>query len=261
MDFRAHITPVILCFNEEANIGRCLERLRWAQSVIVLDSGSNDATQKLARGFANVRWYERAFDDHARQCNHVLDHLPIQTEWVLFLDADYVLTDELIEELGALQPSPHIAGWEMQFRYCVQGRPLRAALYPPRVCLFRRARGRYRQEGHTQVLDVRGSIERLAGRIHHDDRKPDVVFAKTQRKYARMEARWVMGRPFAALGFSDRVRRCVLVAPWLVPLWALLVRGVIWDGRAGWIYAWQRLRAEVWIAREVLQLWWKGNRQ
>ena len=61
------ITPVILTYNEEPNLGRTLESLRWAPRVVVVDSGSTDATRAIAERFSNVAWFERRFDDFARQ--------------------------------------------------------------------------------------------------------------------------------------------------------------------------------------------------
>src|SRR5690348_1584101 len=100
----AHITPVILTYNEAPNIGRTLEALRWASAVVVVDSGSSDATTAIARRFPNVRIFERPFDDHATQWNFGISETGIATPWILALDADYVVPPELAEELRALEP-------------------------------------------------------------------------------------------------------------------------------------------------------------
>src|SRR6185295_4953185 len=94
------ITPLVLTFNESPNIGRALERLTWAKEVVVVDSFSTDDTLALARGFPNVRVVQRAFDSFADQCNFGLEQ--IQTPWVLSLDADYILSQELVRELTQL---------------------------------------------------------------------------------------------------------------------------------------------------------------
>ena len=85
----SQITPVILTYNESANIGRTLACLSWATRVIVLDSGSSDDTETTARTFGNVEWQQRPFDTHAAQCNFVLEQSGLNSAWVLFLDADY----------------------------------------------------------------------------------------------------------------------------------------------------------------------------
>lgn len=249
----AEIVPVILTWNEEANIGRVLEALRWAARVVVLDSGSSDATRAIAGGFANVDWQERAFDSHAGQCNYALDQLVGDAAWVLFMDADYVVTDALREEMAALRPSEEVSGYRIPFRYCVDGVALSGTLYPPRVALFRPGRGRYVQEGHAHLLKVPGAVLDLSAKMLHDDRKPRANFVATQRKYARLEAAWLRTQALAELSWANRVRRLIVIAPWLAPLMAYTLRGVWRDGRAGLKYVGERALAETLIARELLR--------
>lgn len=253
------VLPVILTRDEAPNIARTLDPLRWAPRVVVLDSGSTDATEAIARGFPNVDFRVRAFDSHAAQCNHALDELTGDAAWLLFLDADYVLTGALVDELRALSPPAGVAGYRAAFRYCVGGRPLRGALYPPRVVLFRRGAGRFVQRGHTQLLELQGEVRELAHPILHDDRKPWPRFMANQRRYAALEARWLAAQPLATLRWPQRARRMLVLAPWLAPLLAL-ARGAALDGRAGWRYAWERCVAESLIARELLALAVGGRR-
>src|SRR4051812_1092589 len=111
------ITPVILTYNEEANIARVLEKLRWASSIVLIDSGSTDRTQTIAKSFPNVVVVERQFDDHVTQWNYGLAQA--RTTWVLSLDADYVLSDTFTRELEHLVITSN--GYEARFRYCVGG--------------------------------------------------------------------------------------------------------------------------------------------
>src|SRR5512143_2622752 len=90
------ITPLILTWNEEANIARTLDKLRWAREVVVVDSGSTDGTRAICESFPNVRVVVRPFDSHAAQWNFGLKETGIVSDWVLALDADYVLTDDLV---------------------------------------------------------------------------------------------------------------------------------------------------------------------
>lgn len=246
------VVPVILTWNEAPNIVRSLEGLRWAPRVVVLDSGSSDETEAMAHGFANVDFRVRDFDSHAAQCNHALDRLAGAAEWVLFLDADYVLTAASIAELAALQPTDRVVGYRAAFRYCIDGRPLRGALYPPRIVLFRRGRGRFVQRGHTQVLELDGEVCDLAEPILHDDRKAWPRFIANQRRYAALEATWLRTQRWSSLRWPDRLRRMLVIAPWAAPMVAL-ARGAILDGRAGWRYAGERFVAEWLIARELLR--------
>ena len=149
---------------------------------MVLDSFSTDETLDIARSFPQVRVVQRRFDDHTTQWNHGVDQ--VQTDWVLALDADYVLTPELIHELEALPASSLISAYFARFKYCVHGHPLRGSLYPPRPVLFQRSRCRYEEDGHTQLLRIDGSKQTLQGFIHHDDRKPISRWLWAQDRYA-----------------------------------------------------------------------------
>ena len=85
------ITPLILTYNEEANIERTLSGLKWARQIVVLDSNSTDQTASIVERFDNVRFVRRQFDNHTAQWNFGLAE--IQTPWVLTLDAEAVLRD------------------------------------------------------------------------------------------------------------------------------------------------------------------------
>ena len=253
----AEIVPVILTWNEAANIGRALAALRWAKRVVVLDSGSSDASRRIACEFANVDWQQRPFDSHAAQCNYALDQLVGDTAWVFFMDADYMVTEALREEMAGLTPADDVSGYRISFRYCVDGVPLTGTLYPPRVSLFRPERGRYVQEGHAHLLEVQGRVLDLSAPMWHDDRKPRARFIANQHKYAQLEAAWLRTQRFADLRWADRARRLIVIAPWLAPLLAYSVRGVWRDGRAGLKYIGERALAETLIARELLRTYTK----
>ena len=247
------ITPLILTWNEAPNIGRTLAGLRWAKRVVILDSGSTDETRRIAAGFSNVDWHHRAFDNHAAQCNYALDNLLSDCPWVLSMDADYQVTEAVVTELASLSIRAEVSGVRARFIYCMDGRPLRGGLYPPRVVLYRPSRAHYVQEGHTQIVQISGDVLDLASKLLHDDRKPVASFMRNQRRYAALEARWLWARPWLDLRWSDRARRMLVVAPWLAPMMVLLVRGGILDGRAGLRYAAERGYAETMVAWELIK--------
>lgn len=245
------ITPLVLTFNEAANIGRCLERLAWAPRVVVLDSGSTDETEAIARRFPNVDWHVREFDDHASQWNHGLGLA--RTPWVLTLDADYVLPADFAASV------PDAAGNDgtvdaafASFRYCIFGRPLRGSLYPPRAVFVRPDRCHYRQDGHTQVLEVAGRSIQLPVVIDHDDRKSIGRWLTSQVAYARLEARKLRKQPANTLSFPDRVRTTILLAPVGAFLHAWIGKGTIFNGWAGCYYALQRAAAELILSLTLL---------
>ena len=243
------ITPLILTYNEAPNIGRVLDRLTWADRVVVVDSGSTDGTLGVAARYPQAEVFHRPFDDHTAQWNFGLDH--IRTEWALTLDADYVLSEALVEELTSLDPAAPYDGYEARFTYCIGGKPLRGTLYPPRIVLFRARRGRYEQDGHTQRLLLGGPVGALRSPIYHDDRKPLRRWLDNQRAYAALEADKLLSTLPDRLGRVDRLRRRGWVVPLLTPLYCLLGKRLLLDGRPGLTYTLQRTYAEVLLALEL----------
>jgi glycosyltransferase involved in cell wall biosynthesis len=251
MDLAA-ITPVVITFNEAPNIERTLERLRWARRVVMVDSGSTDATLELAKRFANVDVVYRKFDSFAGQCNWALDSTGIDTEWVLSLDADYVLSDAFVPEVELLTPPPHVAGYRAAFTYCIDGEPLRGSLYPPVTVLYRKARARYRQDGHAHRVVIDGEVTTLRAKIMHDDRKPLSRWLSSQASYASQEATKILATPARELGWTDRVRLVPGLAPVAATFYASVVRGCVLDGKPGLAYIGQRAIAESLLMLELL---------
>ena len=242
---------LLLTYNEAPNIARTLDALRWARRIVIIDSGSTDATREIARAYANVEISTRPFDSHQAQWTFALSLCHADCDWILALDADHNLTTELCEELQSLRPANHLAGYRIGFRYCIQGRVLRDSLYPPVVALYRREGARYFQDGHTHRLVVDGLVADLQGRIHHDDRKPLADWLAAQVRYARLEAAHLMAKPRTELRKVDRLRRLAWPVPILILPYTLIVKRCILDGWPGWIYALQRTLAEIMLALEI----------
>lgn len=242
------ITPLILTYNEEINIRRTLDRLQWADRIVVVDSYSTDETLDIARSYSNVDIVRREFDTFANQCNFGLEH--VESEWVLSLDADYVCSEDLIEEISTLSVSPSVVGYSVNFVYCVFGNPLRGTLYPSRTVLYRRSKATYRQEGHGHHVQIDGTVRQLEAPMYHDDRKSLDVWLTNQRRYAQDEAKDLLSNPSSTL--TDRIRRTCILAPLLTPLYCLFGKGLILDGWNGWYYTLQRTYAELLLALEML---------
>ncbi len=241
------ITVVILTYNESPNIGRCLDQLVWVKRIIVVDSFSTDATLEIASRFPQVEIFQRAFDDHASQWNYGLSL--VRSEWVLSLDADYILGDEVSEEIRNAETRGESDVYEAKFKYCVFGKPLRSTLLPPRKVLFKSAKANYFNDGHTQQLAWDGPTVMLKGVIHHDDRKAFSRWYESQKKYAVLESNKLCKISFSDLNPQDKLRRMIFFAPIVVVLYCLLVKGMILDGFGGWFYVFQR-----WIAEALLSL-------
>jgi hypothetical protein len=245
------ITPLLLTLDEMPNLERTFASLAWANRIVVVDSGSRDGTREWLGRDSRVSLFERPFDSFAAQANFGVRETGIDTEWVLSLDADHVLSEELVAELATLDPDERTGAYSAKFVYVIHGRRLHGSLYPPRVVLARREKARFLQDGHAHRLVVEGRTERLRGSILHDDRKPRSRWLAEQVRYAAAEAGKLLGSPRSELSLQDRLRRVGFVAPWLVPLYCLTVKRGLFSGRAGWIYAGERAIAE-WLLTVAL---------
>lgn len=238
-----NITGLVLTRDEAPNIARTLAKLAWLPEIVVIDSHSTDGTQQIAAGFPNVRVVERRFTTHAEQWNFGLEDAGITTDWVLALDADFVLSDAVVREIQSLDPDDSVAGYSASFKYCIDGQPLRGAAYPPVSVLFRRARGRYQQDGHTQRIHLTGEVRRLDAPVMHDDRKSLTRWLAAQSHYMALEAE-KLSDPAARIGLADHARRWIVLAPPAMFWYCYVVRGGILDGKAGLFYALQRAVSE-----------------
>jgi len=244
------ITPLIITFDEAPNIVRTLDKLAWARRIVVVDSGSTDGTLEVLARHPQVVLFNRTFDTFADQCNFGLAQ--IESEWVLSLDADYEISDRLVEELSNLHETEGVAGYRVSFIYRIQGRPLRGTLYPPRVVLYRVKNARYTNEGHGHRVTVSGKVRALNGVIYHDDRKPLLRWLASQQSYARLEADHLLKADTRVLSASDRLRRMAWPAPIVVFFYVLAVKGCLFDGWPGWFYTLQRVLAECLIALQLI---------
>jgi glycosyltransferase involved in cell wall biosynthesis len=244
------ITPLILTFNEELNIDRVLQKLTWAKEIIAIDSYSTDRTLDILKSYPQVQIFQRKFDTHTQQWNYGLEQ--VESEWVLSLDADYVVTDGLIKRLSSLV-NPDIKGYFIPFKYCVCGKPLKGTILPPRLSLFRKDSATYIDDGHTQLLELKGQSSQLDAYIYHDDRKPLSRWLWAQDRYMVIEAKKILKTPDRELSWGDRIRKRKIFAPLIILIYCLIIKGGILDGWQGWYYAFQRTLAELLLAIHLIE--------
>jgi glycosyltransferase involved in cell wall biosynthesis len=240
-----NITPVILTYNEEPNIGPTLASLAWASRVVVLDSGSTDRTAEIAHSFPNVAWYVRNFDSHRAQWTYAIDATSIDTRYVLALDADMRPGAGFVAEIARFIAMNGRAAM-VPFEYRIHGRPLLGSIYPAQVRIFEPREVLIEQRGHTQVFQSNAPLYRFHAKLIHEDHKPFSRWLANQLKYANLEARRIRGA--SALGFRDRLRQSGM-SPAIWGAYAYLRAGGPLKGRASRAYAQERMVFEALLAR------------
>jgi glycosyltransferase involved in cell wall biosynthesis len=245
------ITPLILTYNEAPNIDRTLQQLRWAKEIIIIDSFSTDETLEIISSYSQVKVIQHPFKSFASQCNFGLSK--VETEWVLSLDADYVLSQELIDEIKLISALSDIDAYIVPFKYCVYGKPLRGTLYPSRKVLYRKNKGIYENDGHAHRVTINGNIQPLEHYIYHDDRKLLGRWLWAQDRYMVIEAKKLLETPDRELSWGDRIRKQKIIAPFIIFIYCLVIKGGIFDGWQGWYYAFQRTLAELLLSIHLIE--------
>jgi glycosyltransferase involved in cell wall biosynthesis len=244
-----NVTPVILTYNEEPNLGPTLAALAWASRIVVVDSGSSDRTAEIARSFANVAWYERGFDSHAAQWTYAIRGTSIDTRYVLALDADMRPGPGFREELARFSELRGDAAL-VPFDYRIQGRRLLGSIYPAQVRIFASDAIRIEQRGHTQVFrpiaPMIAPVVRFRSKLIHEDLKPFSRWLANQLKYADLEADRIRHAPTRR--FVDRIRQAG-VSPAIWGAYAYLRAGGPFKGAASRAYAEERMVFEAMLAR------------
>ena len=157
------LSVIILTYNEELHIRRCLENvLPIAKDIFIIDSYSTDSTLDIAKAYPHVHILQNKWENnHAKQFNWGLEHADITTQWVLRLDADEYLLPELVQELQEKLPTlPNdVSGIIFNRRHIFMGKWMRRGIYPVKLLrVFRYGKGMCEQrlmDEHIQLSDGR----------------------------------------------------------------------------------------------------------
>jgi glycosyltransferase involved in cell wall biosynthesis len=163
------LSATIITYHEEAQIGDCLESVRWVDEIIVVDTGSTDHTLEICHKYTR-HVYSRPWAGYAPTKNAAL---ALATgDWILSLDADERVSEGLRAEITALQQQPMATladGYAMPRRNYLWGRWLRyGGLYPDyQVRLFKRGKGGFTARRVHESVAIDGRVERLHHAVDH----------------------------------------------------------------------------------------------
>ncbi len=201
------ISVIILTYNEEIHINRCLKSIcPLVKEVFIIDCFSTDRTLEIANKYKNVSILQNKWVNHAIQFNWGLENAPIKTKWVLKLDADEYLCENLIEELKEkLEKEPEsVTGISFLLRRVWMGRVIRKGLPPIRqIRLFRtgKARSEIRQmDEHIELLE--GKVVDYNGEWADDNLNNISWWTQKHVNYAIREASELLDIEFDLTGNS-----------------------------------------------------------
>lgn len=224
---REPLSVLVPTKNEEPNIRAVLESVRFAEEVVVVDSGSTDGTLPIARSMAD-RVLEHEYVNSAAQKNWAIPQLTHR--WILIVDADERVTPALREEIERVLADPGRAdGYWIHRDNHFLGRSIRAAGWQRDkvLRLFDRTKGAYEPLHVHAEVEVRGRVGTLRNRlVHHTYRSLDQYFEKLDR-YTRWSAEDLKARGTRASAMR------LLTRPWLRFVRMYLLEGGFREGRHG----------------------------
>jgi (heptosyl)LPS beta-1,4-glucosyltransferase len=203
------VSVVLISFNEEKRIGACLESVRWADEIIVVDSGSSDATREIARRYTDLV-FEIPWQGFGPQKQSAVDRA--SHRWVLNVDCDEQVTEELATEirkivgLGSGPPA-----YSVPRKTYVGAKWIRHADWYPdaTIRLFEKAKGRFSASLVHERVVVEGEVGRCTGHLlHHSFEGVADLFRKVA-PYSEASARQ-MFQEGRGCGYPELVVRPVL---------------------------------------------------
>jgi glycosyltransferase involved in cell wall biosynthesis len=195
----ASLSIIVLTQNEADNLPRCLNSVAGLGEIIVVDSGSNDGTQEIAKR-AGAHLYEHPFEAFGQQRNWALENCEPKRDWILFLDADEVANPDFRKavEMSIQNASDSVAGFYCCWKMMLDSRWLRRSDSFPKwqLRIVRRGRADFIDSGHGQK---EGRVDGELGYV----REPYLHYALSKG----WEAWWAKHNQYADEEAADRLSR------------------------------------------------------
>jgi glycosyltransferase involved in cell wall biosynthesis len=207
---KGNLTAIILAHNESKHLARCIRSFEGlAVEIVVVDCFSSDDTAEIARSL-QARVYQHAWVNYAVQFQWALDHCEITTPWVIRIDADEYVDDDLARELGELLPSTpdEVTGYYVRRKYLFLGKWIRhGAMYPVRhLRVWRTGAGRIEQRWMDEhIVLTAGVAEELAGNIVDDNQNSVSWWIAKHNGYATREMIDMLNLKYRFMPLDDQL--------------------------------------------------------
>lgn len=249
------ITTIILTYNEELHIRRCLDNVvPLSKRVLVIDCQSTDKTCEICSEYHNVEVVQHKWPgNQAEQFNWAIDNISIDTEWILRIDADEYLLPELVEELQ--EKVPHlpadVTGVEFKRRHIFMDKWVKHGIYPVVLLrMYRNGYGRYEE----RLMDEHIRLSRGKTVVMENDFCDHSLisisdYCRKHINYAiREAAEYFMDEEYKVDGLANKAvekrkeKKSYNKLPLFLRAFAYftyryILRGGFLDGRAGFVFA------------------------
>jgi glycosyltransferase involved in cell wall biosynthesis len=183
------VSVVVVTKNEESNIHRCLESAAWASDRVVVDALSIDRTTVVATELG-ARVFRRPWPGYGAQKNFGVSQAT--ENWILSIDADEVVTQNLVREIEKELLSPRHLAYRVYIPTFFMGKPLghygRARRDPGHIRLFRKDHAHFSERPVHEVVEVEGSVGVLHAPVLHYSYPTIGTYWRKIHRYALLEA-------------------------------------------------------------------------
>ncbi len=205
------ITAIILTYNEEVHIRRCIKSIKnFTNEIIIIDSFSKDQTLKECKKFKNIKIFQRKFIHQANQMNWALKNLNIKNRWILRIDADeYITNFNQKFFFGKLSKNKKTNGFIFIRKIKFLGKVINHGLTSPHktIRIWRNRKGRYPNISMDEQVIVKGKVDLLDSIIIDHNKKGFLFWLKKHLNYAKKETNEYFKRnkySFKSKNISDR---------------------------------------------------------
>lgn len=201
----SNIAAIVLTYNEEIHLERCLQSLqKIGARVFVIDSFSNDRTEEIAKNYG-ASFYQNPWINYATQFNWALDNCPIESDWILRLDADEYLCEDgeraILQDLPKLSENDSAA--TIKLKRVFMGREIKRMPSIKMIRLFRKGRGRSENRWMDEHIQVStGNIVDLQGSFADDNLNNIGWWTTKHNGYSIREAIDLLDMEYQILGNS-----------------------------------------------------------
>ena len=245
------LSVAIITRNEEANLSRTLASVRWAHEIVVVDSGSSDATVSIARNFGAKVICEE-WHGFGKQKNLAIEHCT--GEWILSLDADEEVGEALAQELTQLlEEAPEVDAYFVPRRNFFLGRWMKhGGYYPdPKLRLIRKGVARFEERSVHETLQYSGATHTLHGDLFHHAYPTLDDYIEHMNRYSTLGAEQAASKNKTSRSWSSFMWN-VLLNPAATFFYNYILRLGFLDGREGLL---QHLYHSVYVSWKYAKAW------
>lgn len=230
------ITALVALKNEEKNIGRCLESIKWVDEIIIVDNDSTDNTVKIAKKYTN-----KIFSYKKKALIPKIQQFGIEKatkDWILVLDADVVVTKEATKEIIKKIQEQRYKGYYVPHKMVAFGKPMKYALFCNILKLFRRGYGKFDAGSAHCKLKIKGRIGTLKHCLLHYAHPDIKTFLKKMNLYTSQDAEEIVKKGKGGL-LNKKMKRIgvynLMIEPFLYMNYLYFRKKYFKDGKFGLI--------------------------